>query len=268
MEKAAQAPQVTTTTPPTKINTTNEGTRSLSNILKHKSQSSSFKESSLISIKDSFSSKTRSSTLPFNRSQNISTTGNNNINSLLDQSIDSSYASNNSIRISSCGEHSSSSSGSTENNNLIMTTSTTNSNNNVPHSLLFNSEQISPIVQQPQSVKSTNNLSTSNSSTSAASTPSPNVNNSNNSNINNYSTQSSSLNSENKNNSNKVNSVSYLDDSNLKLAIIDYSDILKLIKLQNSIEYQEWMAFNSKSICLYIIADFEYKEMFKFFLFK
>ncbi len=249
MEKEAQAPQVTTTTPPTKINTTNEGSRSLSNILKHKSQSSSFKESSLISIKDSFSSKTRSSTLPFNRSQNISTTGNNNTSSLLDQSIDSSYASNNSIRISSCGEHSSSSSGSNENNNLIMTTSTTNSNNNVPHSLLFNSEQISPIVQQPQSVKSTNNLSTSNSSTSAASTPSPSVNNSHNSNS--HSTQSSYLNSESKNNSNKVNSVSYLDDSNLKLAIIDYSDILKLIKLQNSIEYQEWMAFNSKTINFY-----------------
>lgn len=45
---------------------------------------------------------------------------------------------------------------------------------------------------------------------------------------------------------NKTSSTSYLDESNLKLAIIDYPDILKLIKLQNSIEYQEWLAFNTK----------------------
>ncbi len=119
-----------------------------------------------------------------------------------------------------------------------MTTSTTNSNNNASHSLFFNNEQTSPIVHQPQSVKSTGNLSSSNSSTSAASSPSPSVNKT--------STQNVITKNECKNIINKVNSVSYLDESNLKLAIIDYSDILKLIKLQNSIEYQEWIAFNSK----------------------
>lgn len=41
-------------------------------------------------------------------------------------------------------------------------------------------------------------------------------------------------------------STSYLDEANLKLAVIDYADILKLIKLQNSIEFQEWIAFNTK----------------------
>ncbi len=50
----------------------------------------------------------------------------------------------------------------------------------------------------------------------------------------------------NSNNNTKTNSTSYLDENNLKLAIIDYPDILKLIKLQNSIEYQEWLAFNTK----------------------
>lgn len=203
----------------------NESSKSFSNIIKNKSQSSSFKESSLASIKDSISSKNRSSTLPFNRTS----TGN-----ILDQSIDSSYASNTSIRISSC--ESNSSSGSTE-NNLIMTT--TSNSNNVPHSLsktdaILNKNLISsPIIQQPQSIKSTTNLSVSNSSSS--STPSP---------------SSAKMNTQNdkssQNNNNNKSSVSYLDDSNLKLAIIDYSDILKLIKLQNSIEYQEWMAFNTK----------------------
>lgn len=235
-----------TTSPPERVKESpknianNEGSRSLSNILKHKPHSSSFKESSLISIKDSFSSKTRSYTLPFNRS--INTPTNNNI---LDQSIDSSYASNNSIRISSCGEHSSSSSGSTDNNNnnLIMTTAASKSSNNNNTSTNGNStDQISPIVQQPLSVKSNNkNFPTSVSLTSVTSSSSP---------TSNSSPLNESLNSQNNkscsNNNIKENSVSYLDDSNLKLAIIEYSDILKLVKLQNSIEYQEWMAFNTK----------------------
>ena len=51
---------------------------------------------------------------------------------------------------------------------------------------------------------------------------------------------------------NKTNSTSYLDESNLKLAVIDYPDILKLIKLQNSIEYQEWLAFNSELLFLFL----------------
>lgn len=106
-------------------------------------------------------------------------------------------------------------------------------------------EQSSPIVQQPQSIKSTNNLSTSNSS--YVSMPlSP---------VNKLNTQNSNESSSQNSNSSKVTSVSYLDDSNLKLAVIDYSDILKLIKLQNSIEYQEWMAFNSK-ILLFIKTNY------------
>lgn len=195
-----------------------EGSKSFTNILKNKSQSSSFKDSSLASIKDSISSKTRSSTLPFNRSN------------ILDQSIASSYTSNSSIRISSC--ESSSSNGSTE-NNLIMTT--TNNTNNVSNNLSETNNQnlmTLPIVQQPQSVKSAANLSVSTSS------PTPSYKSNTQNDSNNASPNSSG--------NNKVQSVSYLDDHNLKLAIIDYSDILKLIKLQNSIEYQEWLAFNTK----------------------
>lgn len=103
----------------------------------------------------------------------------------------------------------------------------------VPSSLSHNENLVnSPIVKQPQAVKSTASLS---SSTSSANT---NVNN------------SSNETSEKASPSKGTQSVSYLDDSNLKLAIIDYSDILKLIKLQNSIEYQEWLAFNSKTSLL------------------
>lgn len=196
-------------------------TKNITHILKNKSQSSSFKDSSLASIKDSLSSKNRSSTLPFHRSN------------ILDQDTNSSYTSNTSIRISSC-ESSSSSGGSTENNSMMTTTS---NSNNVPQSLLetTNTNQnlvTMPIVQQPQSVKSSTNLSVSTSS----STP--------------FSSKTNTQNVSNQNNNNsgnsKEHSVSYLDESNLKLAIIDYSDILKLIKLQNSIEYQEWLAFNTK----------------------
>ena len=57
---------------------------------------------------------------------------------------------------------------------------------------------------------------------------------------------SSALPSSSNSTTSNSNSTSYLDENNLKLAIIDYSDILKLIKLQNSIEYHEWLAFNSK----------------------
>ena len=44
----------------------------------------------------------------------------------------------------------------------------------------------------------------------------------------------------------KISSFSYLDDNNLKMAIVDYTDLLKLIKLQSSINLQEWLAFNTK----------------------
>jgi len=104
-----------------------------------------------------------------------------------------------------------------------------------------NSSNLIPIVKQPQSIKYAKQLS------------SPSISH----------TTATSLNvkkSENQNENNKVQnsnynrSISYLDDRNLKLAIIDYSDILKLIKLQNSIEYQEWLAFNSKISFLVLIV--------------
>lgn len=44
----------------------------------------------------------------------------------------------------------------------------------------------------------------------------------------------------------KISSFDYLDDSNLKIAIVEYNDLLKLIKLQNSIDQNEWLAFNTK----------------------
>jgi hypothetical protein len=42
------------------------------------------------------------------------------------------------------------------------------------------------------------------------------------------------------------NSTSYLDENNLKLAIVDYNDIVKLVKLQDLIDTNEWLAFNTK----------------------
>lgn len=41
-------------------------------------------------------------------------------------------------------------------------------------------------------------------------------------------------------------SISYLDENNLKMAIVDYTDLLKLVKLQNAIDHHEWLAFNTK----------------------
>ena len=40
-------------------------------------------------------------------------------------------------------------------------------------------------------------------------------------------------------------SLSYLDEANLRMAIVEYPDIVKLVKLHN-IDYYEWLAFNSK----------------------
>lgn len=48
------------------------------------------------------------------------------------------------------------------------------------------------------------------------------------------------------NSSAAVQSQSYTDECNLKMAIIDYADILRLVKLQSSIDYHEWLAFNTK----------------------
>ena len=59
-------------------------------------------------------------------------------------------------------------------------------------------------------------------------------------------TPASSAQTNTNNNGNKINSLSYLDDCNLKLACIDQNDFTKLIKLQNSIDHNEWLAFNSK----------------------
>lgn len=44
-----------------------------------------------------------------------------------------------------------------------------------------------------------------------------------------------------------TNSLSYLDDVNLKLAVIDFNDLNKIIKLHSCIDLQEWIAFKSKT---------------------
>ncbi len=98
--------------------------------------------------------------------------------------------------------------------NMIMTTANNNSSQNAAYNKLStslnNNSSLSSaaVVQQPQFV-----------------TPS-----------------SSSSNSS----SNSVSSASYTDDANLKLAIIEFSDLIKLIKLQSPIDHYEWLAFNSK----------------------
>ncbi len=195
---------------------------------KNKSQSSSFKESILLS--DNFlNTKTKSSTLPFNRSLTV-----NNLNQSI-ESFDSNCRINSSSSNCESGTSSSASSESGPSNNLIMTTKTTISN--VPQSLSQHESVLPsnvPIIQQPQPIKSSSNLSSSN-----CSSLSPSMSSSLNSN------KPVTNNQKNNNNCHGSVQTSYLDEKNLKLAIVDYSDILKLIKLQNSIEYQEWIAFNS-----------------------
>lgn len=93
-------------------------------------------------------------------------------------------------------------------NNMIMTTAN-NSNNTNAYKLSNNNN--STIVQQPQFVS---NNSTNSSSASSITTA--------------------------------INSVNYTDDANLKLAIIEFSDLIKLIKLQGPIDHYEWLAFNTK----------------------
>ena len=41
-------------------------------------------------------------------------------------------------------------------------------------------------------------------------------------------------------------SFSYTDEYNLKMAVVEYQDIVKLIKQQPMIDYHEWLAFNTK----------------------
>lgn len=108
-----------------------------------------------------------------------------------------------------------------------------------------------PIVKQPVSIQLTDmSLSSSNSASNIAAanrgapfdaaTSSPQ--------------KSAAVNGNNNNNNNgdslkpqaQSHSLSYLDDINLKLAVIDFNDLNKIIKLQNCIDLQEWIAFKTK----------------------
>ena len=202
-------------------------TKSLTSFLKATSQSSSYKESILSSHRDSVSAKTKASTLPFNRSITVDNN--------LEHSLDS-FTSRSTSNCVSGGSTSSSSSSSSESAepHLVMNATGVSSASSPGQSDLT-----PPIVQQPQPVKSGLSLFSSQSASSSM--------------------QSSSNASSSTKTSPTFGSASYLDDNNLQLAVIDYSDILKLIKLQTSIEYQEWIAFNSnfKLFCSFYSIDLQ-----------
>ncbi len=187
-------------------------TKSLTSFLKATSQSSSFKESILSSNRDSVSAKTKASTLPFNRSITIDNN--------LEHSLESFTSRSTSNCVSGSSTSSSSSSSESAEPNLVMNAA------GVPSASSPGQIDLTPpIVQQPQPVKSGLNLFSSQSASSSM--------------------QASSNAGSSTKTSPNLSSPGYLDDNNLQLAVIDYSDILKLIKLQTSIEYQEWIAFNS-----------------------
>ena len=60
---------------------------------------------------------------------------------------------------------------------------------------------------------------------------------------------------------NKITSLSYLDESNLKLACIDPNDLTKLTKLQQSIDHNEWLAYNSKFFLTLIFNSLKFKKI-------
>jgi hypothetical protein len=109
-----------------------------------------------------------------------------------------------------------------------------------------NSTNSSSSPHSPTNTTMNNNYSTNNTI----------INNYNNNNNNNMSTTSSSSNKNSPSSSsnspstqttaNTTPSLSYLDESNLKMAVVDYPDIMRLVKLQSMIDYHEWLAFNSK----------------------
>ena len=155
--------------------------------------------------------------------------------------------------------------------NMIMTASNTTSNSssypvssvssqiNVNYSQFTSSpddekqqqQHMLPIVKQPQFV--TNSLLCSSSSNILAKS----FQNPNNptqlkqassqvTSANKNNNAKNSENSTNSNTNNKITSLSYLDESNLKIACVEYIDLLRLIKLQNCMDQNEWLAFNSK----------------------
>ena len=178
---------------------------------------------------DQFNNNQKSLTLPFNKPLP---------NTNLDTSLEL-YSSSNNSRSSST---SSTSSDNCTIKNIIMTTASTTLPNSSsvllsPAASLSENRSFfksSPVLQQPQAVMSNLSISTPSSNTL---TKSSNTANSNSNVI-------------------KTNTISYLDENNLKLAVVDYPDILKLIKLQNLIEYQEWIAFNSKSLKVFYYLIF------------
>ena len=143
------------------------------------------------------------------------------------------------------------------NNNMTMTATNTttsaypvssvssqlNVNYNFPS---IDEQHVLPIVKQPQFIS--NSMLSSNNSTKTIQNQSNVVQakqTSNSTNVKNDNTNSGV------NSNNKVTSFSYLDDNNLKIAIIEYNDLLRLIKLQNCMDQNEWLAFNSKNLTLF-----------------
>lgn len=101
-----------------------------------------------------------------------------------------------------------------------------------------------PIVQQPQFVSHT----MSNSVFLSPNMSTPVRNGANQAHV----LTPSSSGETNSNTSNKITSLSYLDDTNLKLACVDPNDLTKLTKLQQSIDHNEWLAYNSKLFLIFI----------------
>ncbi|RNA00230.1 MOB kinase activator 2-like isoform X1 [Brachionus plicatilis] len=99
-----------------------------------------------------------------------------------------------------------------------------------------NYQSTTPIVQQPQFVSHT--MSTSVFLSPNMNTPVQNGTSS--------ATTLTPISSAKSNNGDRITSLSYLDDSNLKLACVDPNDLTKLTKLQQSIDHNEWLAYNTK----------------------
>jgi hypothetical protein len=168
----------------------------------------------------------------------------------------------------------------TNSSNMIMTASNTTNSASYPVSSVssqlnvnynfpsVDEQHVLPIVKQPQFI-SNSMLSSNNSNNN--NTSSKIVQNQNNAlqpkqtsnqqlNSNNVKSESNGVNS-----ANKVTSFSYLDDNNLKIAIVEYTDLLRLIKLQNCMDQNEWLAFNSKNfflICSTFNIDFDLQRFF------
>ena len=148
----------------------------------------------------------------------------------------------------------------TNSSNMIMTASNTTNSASYPVSSVssqlnvnynfpsVDEQHVLPIVKQPQFIS--NSMLSSNNNNNTSSKTVQNQNNA----LQSKQTSNQQLNSSNVKNesngvnpANKITSFSYLDDNNLKIAIVEYTDLLRLIKLQNCMDQNEWLAFNSKT---------------------